>query len=75
MTTDWAKLRNYLPVNPFYYTSHMKDCFVYDNPYGFSIRELMYLFHAPADEIMFRFERGLDSYKFIDNKKGGRFLK
>jgi hypothetical protein len=72
MTTDWteAKTRlNYL--SPYYYTDEMKDCFVFDNPYGYSIKELMLLFNISADDVMLMFERGLRKYRYI-KRKGGR---
>lgn len=73
MTTDWNFLSRCFQAKPFFYTDNMKDCFIYDNPYGFSILELAQIFHTTSDEIVKRYDDGLSKYKFV--RKGGRFGK
>lgn len=75
MTTDWNTLIIDFRASPYYYTENMKDCYIYDNPAGYSIRELMLIFDTTADEIMQRFDRGLSKYKYVYRKKGGRVRK
>lgn len=74
MTTDWYSLNKSFCLSPYYYTDKMKTCFVYDNPYGYSINELMLVLNASANEIVKRYDIGLEKYKFIVGK-GGRLLK
>lgn len=71
MTTDWTSLNLNLHLNPIYYTDNMKECFVYDNPQGYSIKELMLLFDISCDDVMRLFDNGLVKYRYI-KKKGGR---
>lgn len=70
MTTDWTALRMILKLRPCHFTENMKDCFIFDNPYGQSVKDLMLIFNESCDEIMTRFDRGTAKYKFM-KKKGG----
>lgn len=74
MTTDWNALRAYFTASPYYFTENMKECFVYDNPFGYSIREFMIVLDVLDKEVMDKFDKGLAKYKF-NRKKGGRILK
>lgn len=71
MTTDWTAIHQSLWLSPYYFTAEMKDCYIFDNPHGYSIKELMLLFDISADEVMQMFDRGLSKFKHYD-KKGGR---
>lgn len=72
MTTDWKSLRRAFKGSPKDYTSNMVECFIFDNTYGFSIRELSILFNIPAQEVIHTFDIGLKKYKFL-TKKGGLY--
>lgn len=74
MTTDWNELRYKFAVSPYYFTDNMKNCFVYDNPFGYSIKKLMLIFDETCDKVMLRFDIGLARYKYI-KRKGGRNYK
>lgn len=71
MTTDWTEIMLEIHLQPYFFTDKMKDCYVFDNPCGYSIKDFMILFKISADEVMLMFERGLRKYKYI-KRKGGR---